>query len=186
MIALVLALLFAVMLVRPMRGRYSYLPHARYQKEWLVPTGFAVQIAAPMVADAAGLGEARSLVLLAWMFGGSVLLVACWANRPNAGFRLAAIGVSLNMAVIALNGGMPVSVSALEYLGLSAREDQLAALTPLYHLSDVDTRLLVLGDILPVPGPALVRSVVSLGDMLLMVAIVLIVLEATRALARSR
>jgi len=184
MIAMILALGFALALIRPMRGRFADLREAHFRLEWLLPLGLILQVAGPRLGAALGQAQIKTWTLVFWLLGSAVLLVACAVNWDRFGIRLAAVGVSLNILVILLNAGMPVSVSALEYLGLETAEEQVASLTALYHLQDGSTSVAVLGDVLPVPGPPVVRSVVSLGDLLLMVGIVVIVLDVGRALAR--
>lgn len=186
MIAMILALAFAVALIRPMRGRFANLREARFRLEWLLPLGLILQVAGAKFGAALGQSRVETWTLVSWLLGSALLLVACAANWDRVGFRLAAFGVTLNTLVILLNAGMPVSVSALEYLGVGTIEKQVASLTALYHLQDSGTSIPVLGDVLPVPGPPVVRSVVSLGDLLLMTGIVVTVLDAGRALARCR
>jgi hypothetical protein len=184
MIAMILALGFALALIRPMRGRFADLREARFRLEWLLPLGLILQVAGPRLGAALGQEHIEAWTLVFWLLGNAVLLVACAVNWNGIGFRLATLGVSLNIVVILLNTGMPVSVSALEYLGVVTAEEQVSSLTALYHLQNGGTSVPVLGDVLPVPGPSVVRSVVSIGDLLLMVGIVVIVLDAGRALAR--
>lgn len=186
MIALVLALALAVALVRPMRGSLIRLKESRFRLEWLIPLGFLVQIAAPWAFGAITHTAPETLARASWLVGNGVLLLTCIANWDRVGFRLVAVGVLANALAITLNGGMPVSVAALEYLGLTSPAEQASALTPLYILESASTRALVLTDVLPVPGVALVRSVVSLGDLFLMVGVVLVVLDSSGALLRPR
>jgi hypothetical protein len=185
MMALSGALIFAMVLARPMRGHVSHLAHARFRFELLVPLGFLLQLLPPALSSSYGCGGIVAVTLISWIAGAFVLVIACLLNWEHVGFRLAALGVALNGLVIVLNRGMPVSSASLRYLGLSDAA-QTGALTPLYHLSDAETLLGILGDVLPVPGPPLIQSVVSLGDLLLMVGVAVIVLDGSRALAKSR
>jgi hypothetical protein len=67
---------------------------------------------------------------------------------------------------IALNGGMPVSESAMQSAGIT--EQQLeAALRFKHRISAPDTRLSVLGDVIPLPPP--MRRVIAVGDVALAV-----------------
>jgi hypothetical protein len=184
-IALLGALLFSMLLVLPMKGRLSLLAEAPFRYEMLLPFGFLIQVAPPFLSSSFNSGNLDTITLKAWLAGSLVLMMACLLNWRYVGFRLAMLGVALNAFVIVLNGGMPVSVAALEYLGLDGAEQQVEALTPLYHLASEHTVFRILGDILPIPGPALIRSVVSLGDTYLMVGIVLVVLDGSMALTRA-
>ena len=162
----------------------SNLAAVNLRAELLILLGFALQLMPswlPALLDTGNLGQ---LTQLAWLAGALLLVAASLLNWTRWGFRLVALGVLTNAAAITANGGMPVGVAALEYLGIYEPVDQLAALTPLYHLSDGATRLPVLGDVLPVPGPAIVQSVVSIGDLFLMVGVSVLLLEMTGAVRR--
>jgi hypothetical protein len=95
-------------------------------------------------------------VLLLCMAG---LLWFLWINRSFTGLRLAAVGVALNLLVIGLNGGMPVSQVAIDRLGST---QGIAADDRRHTLSTSETRLPWLGDVI-VFG----RQAVSIGDVLL-------------------
>jgi len=186
MIVLFLAIALAIALVRPMRGSISALRASRFRFEWLIPAGLLIQTAVPWVLATATQASLRDLAVFSWLVGNGVLVIACLANWRQTGFRLVACGVVANAAVIVLNAGMPVSVAALEYLGVVSTEAQRASLTSLYLLEGSATRALILADILPVPGASVIRSVVSLGDLLLMVGVVVVVLDSSGALIRAR
>lgn len=176
------ALLFALLVVHPMGGRILLLRESQFRLEILIPVGLFVQLLPPRLLEYFDSTSAASGTLISWFLGGALILLVCGVNWPLFGFRLIALGVLANGVVIALNQGMPVSPAALDYMGLVETGDKLAVLTPLYHLAHEGSRLLVLADVLPVPGPALLRSVVSLGDLLLMVGVALVILEGTRSI----
>ena len=102
------------------------------------------------------------------------LLTFLWLNRFLAGAALVALGSTLNALVISLNGAMPVSRDALESISR--------------HPAEVGTtgrhRLLVDGDALPaladVIGLPLLRTVVSVGDVILAAGIGLMVVHLMR------
>ncbi len=52
-----------------------------------------------------------------WMVALAALLGAAWRNRARPGTGLVALGLLMNAAVIAANGGMPVSASAAAAVG---------------------------------------------------------------------
>jgi hypothetical protein len=185
-IVLLGALVFALLLAGPMHGRLSRLAHVRFRSELLVPAGLLLQVTPPALSYTLGRGDLGVVTLASWLAGAFALVLACGLNWEHVGFRLAALGIALNVLVIALNGGMPVSVAALSYMGVTGTEQQMDVLTPLYHLGDAQTVLMILGDVMPVPGPQLIRSVVSLGDLILMVGVAVVVLDTARALAKSR
>jgi Family of unknown function (DUF5317) len=102
------------------------------------------------------------LVLLAASF---VLLFAfCVVNIRIVGFPLILVGVVLNVAVIAVDGGMPVTAGALE---ASGQVDTTSALIHAggakHHIATSDDALMVLGDVIGVPQP--IGQAISVGDL---------------------
>jgi MFS family permease len=110
--------------------------------------------------------EALRLPLLATAF--AILLVALWVNRTYPGLSLAFLGVLSNGIVILVNGGyMPIWGPTLTAAGLTP-----ADVTRSFHVvvdggaSDFIGRLLILGDVFPVPI-SFIQNVYSLGDLFL-------------------
>ena len=106
------------------------------------------------------------LPLLAAAF--ALLLVALWVNRTYPGLSLAFVGVLSNGIVILVNGGyMPIWGPSLTAAGLTP-----ADVTRSFHVvvdggaSDFLGRLLILGDVIPIPIP-FIQNVASLGDLFL-------------------
>jgi Family of unknown function (DUF5317) len=105
----------------------------------------------------------------------AVLLV----NRRVPGLLVVAGGCLLNLAVIAANGAMPVSLAAARRAHAAI---DLAALTrdPRHVLLTGDTRLPFLGDVIGVPLPGR-PEVVSPGDLLCGVGVAVLVVAALLA-----
>lgn len=182
MIALLLAVAFAMLLIPILGGEYRFLSHRIYRFESLIPLGLLFQVGGPLVLSSLVGVDREPAALISWLVGNALLLVACIANLRRRGFGLATLGISFNALVIVLNVGMPVSPAALSALGFIDQTTETEALPALYHLQNQSTRLAVLGDVLPLPGPSLVRAVVSLGDLLLMVGVALVILDAANSL----
>jgi hypothetical protein len=136
-------------------GRLSNLGGLRLRWGPLALVGFAMQLVNPP-------GRWPLVMLL----GSFVLLTAfAIANLRLPGFALILAGVVMNFAVIAANGGMPVSREALI---ASGQADTLAGLLDdadryvKHHLASPDDRLLFLADVIPLPAP--IAQVISVGD----------------------
>ena len=108
-----------------------------------------------------------------WLFVSFALLVVLLRNRRVVGMPLAAIGVALNMLVVALNGSMPVAVRTAS----DATTVALAA-DPFYSLAADRTALL--GDALMTPTYGEIGSpfLASAGDILLVLGAVIVVVWA--------
>ena len=114
-----------------------------------------------------------------WVAGALLLSVLCWRNKHLHGMRLVAVGVALNALVIVCNSGMPVGLDAVSELGNSVRALQVVESSALYNLQNDETRLIILADVLPVPGPRPVRAIVSLGDLLLFAGVTVTIVESS-------
>lgn len=96
-------------------------------------------------------------------------------NRSVPGAVAMASGFLLNLVVITLNRGMPVSPDAARSVGAPiTREVQ----GPRHEVLTEDTLLPWLGDVIPAPG---LDTVVSIGDIVLAVGIGYLVFRATAA-----
>ena len=118
------------------------------------------------------------------MLSFALLFVFALTNRKIAGFGLITAGLVLNLAVIALNGGMPVSRHAL------VASDQTDTLLPLladagakHHLATDDDRLLFLADVIAVPSP--IRQAISVGDLFTYGGVAVVVVAGMRRRGRS-
>ncbi|MFB8183226.1 DUF5317 family protein [Streptomyces sp. NPDC055966] len=156
-------------------GRLSRLPGVRLRRLWLLWLAAAVQVAQLATTSLPGAsGRHLRAPLLALAFALALLWLGVNArgrNRPlKAGVGLALTGAVLNAVPIAVNGRMPYSPSAAAVAGLRAGS-QTAKNVPAGH----GTRLLALGDTIPVPP---LHAVISIGDVLLAIAAALLVATA--------
>ncbi len=95
----------------------------------------------------------------------AALVVAFLAlNRGIRGTGLVALGLLANAVVVGANGAMPVSTDAAGRAGVSI-QDLLTGADARHELSDRQTTLPWLGDVVPVPLP-LRPEVISAGDVL--------------------
>ena len=114
------------------------------------------------------LEDDRTLHVALIMGSYAALLAVVWANRGLAGMPILAVGLVLNLAVMAANGGlMPVSRETVLAAGVSTAETVPAEGARLPRSKDVllsaeRTRLWVLSDAIVLPPP--VARVCSLGD----------------------
>jgi hypothetical protein len=106
------------------------------------------------------------LAFAVWLGTFPVMALICVVNHRVNGMLVAAAGLSLNFAVIALNMGMPVSPEAVAIAGEGARL-VIKSGDFAHVVLDATTRLPIAADVLPVAGPAIVRGVASAGDLLL-------------------
>lgn len=105
-----------------------------------------------------------------------ILLAILWMNRSLTGISLIAAGVLMNVTVIAFNEGMPVCRDALAACGGSHLIPVLESGDSVIHtLMTDDTALRFLGDHIASPGWFPWATVVSPGDVVMMMGIVMLV-----------
>ena len=162
--------LLAGLLRAALIGRRYHVPDLRLM--WLVPVAFLPQF---LVFGLPGLRSLVPDLLAASALVGSqlLLLVFAWANRKLPGFWMLAMGLGLNLAVIAMNGGfMPISPETVARLVPDAPAggwqigQRLGASKDLV-LPDTSIRLGWLADRFLLPGWVPYRVAFSLGDTLI-------------------
>jgi uncharacterized protein DUF5317 len=109
-----------------------------------------------------GLGRPLGSAVVVGSYG--MLLGFAWVNRRLPAVWVVMAGLILNLVVIGVNGGMPVSAGALERAGAGA-EQLLGAGTLKHHLMGPEDTLTPLADVIGLPPP--VSAVVSIGDLIL-------------------
>ena len=151
-------------------GRLARLAELRFAHGWLVLAAVALQY--PLVSNLVGNTAIIGVPLAFPMMAVSLLLVlaAVWTNRRLPGVPLIGLGLLLNLAVMACNGGwMPMTPEALTRMG------RLWHLTPQgdvpkvwgaknVALSRAETRLWWLSDIFVIVAPFPFRAAFSIGD----------------------
>ena len=159
LLALIVAVIAAV-IARLRGGSFQSLAATEFRWPWLLWTGLVIQVGLD-VWDPSWLSSDGALAVV---LATNALVAAFLAlNQRLPGMALAAIGMSLNVLVIAANGAMPVSASAAGEAELGATE-----LGVKHELLTDSTRLPWLADVIPIPGLA---TLISVGDVVLAIGI---------------
>jgi len=150
-------------------GRLYHLMDRRLRWMGLAPLGFALQsipVRGPTLAIGLLLGS--FLILLA--FG--------VVNLRVTGIPLLCIGLLMNFAVIAANGGMPVPRSSLVASGQESTIPALEHSAVKHHLAGPDDVLMPLADVVAVGAP--LHLLFSPGDVLAFAAMSWLVIGGMR------
>jgi hypothetical protein len=123
----------------------------------------ALQVVAELLPDQRSWSQPMAVTLILASF--VLLLVVIYLNREREGLALAGLGVLLNLAVIGLNSGMPVSAEAAALAGGSGGD---LVFDSKHVALDADSRLAFLADVIPVRP---FRQVLSIGDVFLAVGL---------------
>lgn len=150
-------------------------------------TVLVVLLVVQVLPSAFGLtGAAARVAYWIWIATFPCLVTIACVNRRNPGMAMLGLGLLLNLLVILLNGGMPVSPLAIAAVKPDSVVSAIAA-TDFVHVAGTATaRLPWLSDILPIAGPTWLRSVASPGDCLLFAGITAFLATAEPEPAKSR
>jgi hypothetical protein len=142
---------------------------------WLLLAALVVQVVLEFVdfpddrIDDIGLG----ILLMSY----ALILGFCFLNRRTSGMPVIALGVALNVVVIALNGGMPTKDDVEERNG---REVHVPIERTVKHKPKTgDDRLAFLGDVITLPG--LPNQQFSVGDIVIGAGVVYLCFEASHS-----
>ena len=139
---------------------------------WVVPLAFLPQWLAFFLPATRRLVTV-DMAVAALVSSQSLLLLFAWINRKQSGFWVLGIGLTLNLLVIVLNGGlMPISPETVIQLAPNASLDawhigQRLGATKDVVLPVAATRLWWLSDRFLLPAPRPWRVAFSLGDILI-------------------
>jgi hypothetical protein len=139
----------------------------------------AVAVVLQGLTSVVGVGGTAGLALVLASY--ALLTTFAVANIRLVGMPVVLVGLGLNIAVITVNGGMPVRAEALRALG-EERVDELE-FGAKRHLEGADDRLTFLGDVIPVRP---FREVVSFGDLILAAGIANVVFRLLRPIGQRR
>jgi len=169
----------AVVLGYVLGGRLRGFEDLRINRWGLAIGGLALQLI-PAFAIGTIPASVTGPVMLALSY--TFLVVFLFSNRWIPGAPVMRIGLLLNLAVVLVNGGMPVQPQAIERAGGDPYTLMQASPTK-HHLMTEDDVLWQLGDVIPVPPPF--ADVLSIGDVLLYGGLVYTIVEIMRGRRRE-
>lgn len=146
------------------KGRLANFRHTQVWGEPLLMGTLVLQILTPALAASLSIDPALTFTL--WLCLMIVACVVALKNAARSGMTWIAVGIALNMLVIALNGAMPVSAQAVQAVDPLVRVETLS-FDHVHEVLGESTRLPWLADVIPVPGPRWHRGVASIGDIVL-------------------
>ena len=121
---------------------------------------------------------ATRYAMAVWLASSIVLVALLWWNRHCPGIALAAVGVLLNVVVVAANSSMPVSIDHAGLIGALVPQ-AIVQSGGFYRLIDSGTIAPFLSDVMPLQFAG-ATMLLSLGDVALMVAVVVYLVSSMR------
>jgi hypothetical protein len=173
-VLLLAAALVAALTVRPAGGHLDALGQVRMRLVPAILGALCLQVVIISVLPQGSPGLHRVLHVASYALAAAFLV----ANRRIRGTWIIALGAALNLvAILANDGVMPASRSALRAAGIATKSQGFANSSAVAH-----PRLLQLGDILYVPKPWPLHNVFSIGDICIAIGVMI----AVHALSGSR
>jgi hypothetical protein len=180
MLLIALVLVIGVVLGYAVGGRLRHVEELRLRWWWLAPIGLLMQLV-PLPLHG-HLDQQVSVGLLIASY--PVLLAFAARNIRLPGMPLIFVGLTLNLLVIAVNDGMPVSRHALVASGQGhLLQDLIQNGGAKHHLAGSGDVLLQLADVIPIGKP--IRQVVSAGDLVTYAGMVWLIAGVMRGRARA-
>jgi hypothetical protein len=167
-------IVLSVLVVVATRGSFERLGQIKLRAVWLL----LVALVAQLVLEFVDFPEERiddvgfALLLATY----ALILGFCCLNRSLTGMAIIAVGVVLNVLVIALNQGMPTKDDVVERNGREVRVP--IERTVKHRPEEGDDLLPFLGDVLTVPG--LPNQQFSIGDVVIGVGVANVCFAASR------
>jgi hypothetical protein len=171
----VATIVIAIVVVVVTRGSFHRLASIKLHAVWMLLVALAIQVVLEFVdfpearIDDVGLG-----ILLASY---ALILGFCFMNRRTSGMIVIAIGVALNVLVIALNGGMPTKDDVEDRNGRAVHVP--IERTVKHKPRTDDDRLPFLGDVITLPG--FPNQQFSAGDIVIGAGVVYLCFAASRS-----
>ncbi len=168
-------------------GRFSRLPALGLRWVWVFVAAFAIRLGV-VALGAQGWAWFFGIARLFHVFSYLLLLAAVGANWRLWPMWAAALGVAMNLAVVAANGGaMPADASQVAAAGQQRLLELIqAGRYPTHTVLDAATRLPLLADRFLLPAPYPRPSLFSAGDGLLTAGVMLLILRGMGAFGWGR
>jgi hypothetical protein len=164
----------AAVVVVVTKGSFHRLASIKLHAVWLLLVALAIQVVLEFVDFPEDRIDDLGLAILLGSY--ALILGFCFLNRRTSGMLVIALGVGLNVLVIALNGGMPTKDDVEERNG---REVRVPIERTVKHKPRTDDdRLPFLGDVITLPG--LPNQQFSAGDIVIGIGVVYLCFEASR------
>ncbi len=179
MLPIVVLLLVAVGVGYALGGSVRRFEHLRIHRWGLALVGLALQ-GAPTPSIGSIPASVIGPVILAMSY--VLLIVFLATNRWIPGAWLMAIGLGANLLVVMVNGGMPVSATAVARAGSDPTTLE-QVIDAKHHVMDADDVLWPLADVIPIPSPA--KIVLSIGDVLLYSGVLFSLVQIMRGRRRE-
>jgi len=167
-------IILAILIGLILKGNFKNLSNVRIEGIYLILASFLLE-AVVIMSIKKGILSIGPITYYADMAMYLLLFIFVYKNKKNPLILIIGLGFVLNAIPIFANGGMmPVGVNAANAAGIT----QNVATQGLYKLVDGNTKFWFLGDI--IPYTVLNKNIVSIGDLVSAVGIMLLIIKGMR------
>ncbi|WP_246944168.1 DUF5317 domain-containing protein [Bacillus pinisoli] len=160
------SIIIGIIIALIMGGSFQGLVNISLKHPWLIVVAFVLQFLSIYIFP--------NQLLLAIIVSNTVLIAFSIFNIKFAGFKYMIIGILLNLLVMVVNGGrMPVDVEAAKVISPSDVPALLAGEYGKHVALSENTHLNFLGDIFFLQYPYPRQIVISLGDIIFSLGVIL-------------
>jgi hypothetical protein len=160
-------------------GKFKSLGQVTIHHPWMFILAFAIEFGT-LFAVAAGIEVVRDFSIYLHSLSYLILFIAIISNREHPAMWVLFLGVLLNFIVIFINGGaMPISIEGLQRAGLDKEAQIISAGGIITHQPlTLDTKLPFLADVIVLPPPYPFPKLMSIGDFIICLGVILFVQKA--------
>ncbi|MDO5715040.1 MAG: DUF5317 family protein [Tissierellia bacterium] len=180
---LIESILIALFLVYITNGQWKNLFQFQFKKIYLPITGILVFLFLQLFTSV-DFGKITDFCINNFYYFHllSILLIIIGLlfNLELRSMYVILLGFILNFIPLFVNGKMPVSIKALEKISNTKSYHIIMAGRSLSHGVFEHPKFFILSDIFPLPSPYYQPKIISVGDILIHLGIILIILEISR------
>jgi len=169
------AILLGIVIGLLRKGRLGSLGDMQFKGLWIVIIAFIIQIS-PIFLARAGIFHDQMMYLP--FAGMCVMLVVLFLNLDKSGIWVIIPGSILNLIAVGMNNfKMPIDFKGLEYAGLNGVAETISdgSLMNYVSMESVSDISRYLGKFIPLPELYPFAKVLSVGDVLIMVGVVILI-----------
>lgn len=176
---LIEGVLFSLIIGKMRGGKFRSLGQVSLRNSWMFILAFVVEFGT-LFAVSGGIEVVRDFSLYLHTMSYLILFIAIISNREHPAMWVLLLGAFLNFIVIFINGGaMPISIEGLQKAGLENEAQLISAGSIITHQPLTPaTKLPFLTDVIILPPPYPFPKLLSIGDLIISLGVILFVQRA--------
>ena len=168
-------LVISLIVVKIRGGKILNIENSSFKYWYLLVIGYFIG-QAPKFLFKIGKDPADELNYILVLVSYVLISVVLFFNLRIKGVYYTFIGTIFNgVAILSNNAMMPVSKNAIIICGHDKAVQMGQSLDPMHFVSDLDTKMKMFSDFIPLPKPYLIPQILSIGDLLLALGLFILI-----------